>query len=183
MRIAVIGWGSLVWDPGDLRIKDDGWHVGGPLLPIELSRVSERRGYLTYVIDERHVRKVQTRFALSRYSHLEDAVADLACREGCAAHSVGFVEAKAGKTHRSRTVEGWRGIWDWLSTSPTPAEAAVWTDLEPRFEGLFTLDAAVEFWRTLPAGVASEARNYAEHAPAEVDTDLRRRLHNEGLIA
>jgi hypothetical protein len=51
-RVGILGWGSLVWDPGDLRIVDGQWHLGGPELPIELSRRSDNRGYLTYVVDE-----------------------------------------------------------------------------------------------------------------------------------
>ncbi len=181
MRIAVVGWGSLIWDAGVLRIENGEWHVGGPPLPIELSRVSKRRGYLTYVIDERHSRPVPTRFAISKSSTLEDAVANLACREGCPAHCIGFVEAGRATPYRSRTAQ-WRAIHEWLGNAPGLLHGAIWTDLEPRFDGPFTLEGAVEFWRGMSADVESAARRYAELAPSEVDTDLRRRLRQEGLI-
>ena len=49
MRIAIIAWGSLVWDPRTLQIKGD-WVASGPELDIEFSRVS-KDGRLTLVID------------------------------------------------------------------------------------------------------------------------------------
>jgi 1-acyl-sn-glycerol-3-phosphate acyltransferase len=48
MRIAVLGWGSLIWSPGNLKI-DREWHEDGPFLPIEFARVSQD-GRLTLVL-------------------------------------------------------------------------------------------------------------------------------------
>ena len=181
MWVAVIAWGSLITEPGDLRIDADGWRVGGPNLPIELSRLSSKRKHLTYVIDETHSRKVPTRFGISSFSGLEDAISSLARREGCPPHLIGFVEAGHPARHRSRTGQ-WQEIREWLSASPAPVDAAVRTDLEPAFPGPFSLDAAVKFWRRLPAPLRDAAKVYAEEAPPEVDTDLRRRLSEENLI-
>jgi hypothetical protein len=48
MKIAVIGWGSLIWCPGSLRIQT-AWHNDGPSLPIEFARIL-KDGRLTLVI-------------------------------------------------------------------------------------------------------------------------------------
>ena len=40
MKIAILGWGSLVWDSRQLPHSGE-WHTGGPVLPIEFSRVSK----------------------------------------------------------------------------------------------------------------------------------------------
>jgi len=44
MKIAILGWGSLIWDARLLSINttlfDNGWSSDGPDLPIEFSRVS-----------------------------------------------------------------------------------------------------------------------------------------------
>lgn len=52
MKIAILGWGSLIWDKRNLRLAGE-WQVGGPVLPIEFSRVSGY-GRLTLVIDPLH---------------------------------------------------------------------------------------------------------------------------------
>jgi hypothetical protein len=46
MKIAIVGWGSLIWDPRDL-------HLATAILPIEFSRISDN-GRLTLVVDERY---------------------------------------------------------------------------------------------------------------------------------
>ena len=50
MKIAVLAWGSLVWDPQDLQVAGK-FAPNGPLLPIEFCRVSAD-GRLTLVVDE-----------------------------------------------------------------------------------------------------------------------------------
>jgi hypothetical protein len=49
MNIAILGWGSLVWDQRVLPTESE-WNSEGPRLPIEFSRVSQD-GRLTLVID------------------------------------------------------------------------------------------------------------------------------------
>src|SRR5437764_13478097 len=46
-RIAILTWGALAWDPGELPLvsedpehPEQAWQPGGPELPIELSRVA-----------------------------------------------------------------------------------------------------------------------------------------------
>jgi hypothetical protein len=63
MRIAILGWGSLIWKPNGLPMSGD-WKRGGPVLPIEFSRVSSD-GRLTLVIDEQYGVDVITRYVLS----------------------------------------------------------------------------------------------------------------------
>lgn len=183
MKVAVLGWGSLVWDPSELRLVDKKWIDGGPDLPIELSRLSTRRGFLTYVIDERHERRVPTLYAISRYKELEDVIADLASREECPAHSIGYIESAEHARHRSRTQICW-DIQHWAKNKRV--DAVVWTDLPSKLpDGVGYGDLFAVFEKLLvdlPADSAAKAKEYASKAPAEVDTDLRRRLVKEGLI-
>lgn len=79
MNIAILGWGSLIWDKRDLPIVGD-WQAGGPVLPIEFSRVSGD-GRLTLVIDEQNGADVTTRYARSERVNLSEAVASLQKRE------------------------------------------------------------------------------------------------------
>ena len=54
MKIAILGWGSLLWEGGqEFERWHDAWHNDGPSLKLEFSRVSESRlGALTLVIAE-----------------------------------------------------------------------------------------------------------------------------------
>jgi len=56
MRIAILGWGSLLWEGGqEFDYWHEPWKPDGPILKIEFSRVSVRRqGSLTLVIDPEH---------------------------------------------------------------------------------------------------------------------------------
>ena len=80
MKIAILGWGSLVWDPGSLSQLCGLFEQGGPTLRIEFSRVSED-GRLTLVIDRNNGADVPTRVSISTRSILDDAVTDVWIRE------------------------------------------------------------------------------------------------------
>jgi hypothetical protein len=41
VKIAILAWGSLIWDRRDLQIAGD-WQAGGPIVKIEFSRVSKK---------------------------------------------------------------------------------------------------------------------------------------------
>lgn len=54
-KIAILGWGSLLWDlDGDFSKWVEPWEFDGPTIPIEFSRISgTREGALTLVIDQK----------------------------------------------------------------------------------------------------------------------------------
>lgn len=77
MKIAILGWGSLIWDPRDLQLIDN-FKYGGPELPLEFSRISNtRNGALTLVIDQVHGTKNKTYYAISTLSTLNEAKVNL----------------------------------------------------------------------------------------------------------
>ncbi len=41
MRIAVLGWGALIWNPQKLEVKGE-FEIGGSPLPMEFTRVAAR---------------------------------------------------------------------------------------------------------------------------------------------
>ena len=56
MKIAILGWGSLLWDrQAEFDKHHDDWQFDGPSLQLEFSRVSEsRKDALTLVVDTNH---------------------------------------------------------------------------------------------------------------------------------
>ena len=44
MIIAILGWGSLIWEPKELEFdRKIGWLENGPILPIEFARISNNK--------------------------------------------------------------------------------------------------------------------------------------------
>ncbi|TIT04035.1 MAG: hypothetical protein E5W72_01625 [Mesorhizobium sp.] len=83
-RIAILGWGSLIWDKRpEFDEKHAPWEDDGPALKLEFSRISDtRNGALTLVIDTDYGQERIVQYALSTRTNPADAVADLRCREG-----------------------------------------------------------------------------------------------------
>ena len=181
MRIGILAWGSLIWDPRELP-REGIWQEQGPLLPIEFSRVSQD-GRLTLVIDPEHGERVPTLFILSPRADIEDAIADLRTREGTSSNNIGFVDLERN-THRSRVQQLIPDLRAWASEHNF--RGLVWTDLAPNFQSrlghIFSIDSAEQYLRRLPRGVAAQARRYIVNAPAVVDTPLRRRLNEIGWL-
>ncbi len=98
MKIAILGWGSLIWDQDTEKGKEfDRWReskwesVKDLKLPIEFSRVSKsRKDALTLVIDGDNGTECYFRYAFSKRKHFEDAVCDLKDREGTSWRDIGF---------------------------------------------------------------------------------------------
>ena len=89
MKIAILGWGSLLWQPKNLQFdKETGWSANGPFLPIEFARIS-KDGRLTLVITPKETKEVKTYFAISSYETVEEAVLNLAVREGSGRKQIG----------------------------------------------------------------------------------------------
>jgi hypothetical protein len=168
MRIACIGWGSVVWKPGVLRCAGP-WQAGGPSLPIEFARTSQD-GRLTLVLLE-GAPSVPTRFAELSYATAEQAQEALAGREGSGVESIGLWPGLAPKYPVGAAV-----IAAWGASSGF--DAVVWTALRPKFRGVFGLvledaEAVVRYLRELDEQTSALAREYICNAPAEVRTPYR----------
>ena len=176
MRIAIIGWGALIWDPRDLP-REGIWQDDGPDLRIEFSRIS-KDGRLTLVIDPSDGSPVRTKYVLSPRTSLDDAIEDLRSREGTSTRWIGWVNVVGGTSSN----KDWR---DQIHVHSTIAcwskekrfEGAVWTALLPNFkkelQKQFTINNALCYLKKLPENVRREALRYIKNAPACVQTRLR----------
>ncbi len=93
MRIAILAYGSLVWDEECLAPHiTGGWRLGeGPALPVEFCRVSpKRKKALVLTIDAEQGHEVATSYTISRRTDIAEAVADLAARERCDERHIGI---------------------------------------------------------------------------------------------
>lgn len=182
-RYAVIGWGSLLWDLDDLAPKVEGpWRRGGgPVLPMEFTRISpKRRLSLVVVLDVAHGAPCPTHAIASRRDTVDAAVEDLAARERTGPERIGAVCLDGGLSRSARpgvaeTVAEWCRAGGW--------QGAVWTDLESNFAEArgtpFSVDAGVAYLRGLSGESLAEAVRYISGAPEETDTPLRRALAGE----
>ncbi|MGC1372272.1 MAG: hypothetical protein WA824_09050 [Candidatus Sulfotelmatobacter sp.] len=188
-RIAILGWGSLLYDPGCLEIRTP-WRRDGPSLPIEFARKSglgpdgyertDRLPYLSLVLypGEGHI---TTYWTLSLIPDLErppgeaeGARENLRRREGCRIDRVEYLAAPTGPVRPD--VPGVdRAIQNWLDSRRTEIDIAIWTNLEPNLnsqEGL-THDA-ISFLEDLrKRGRDKKAEDYVRKAPSQTQTPLR----------
>lgn len=207
MSIAILAWGSLIWNPGDLPISGK-WQQDGSVLPIEFNRISDnglpapqsfasrQAGRLTLVIDERHGVNVSTRYALSpglpkprrrqARSALSEAVTDLQRREGCPPENIGFVEMAGGRVSpkaAERHPNACERIQAWAVEKGF--DAVVWTALVRRFKDRINVPfstAAVRYLRGRPASQQASALESIRNAPPEVMTPVRRAVIVARLI-
>ncbi|CDZ31892.1 Hypothetical protein NGAL_HAMBI1145_06600 [Neorhizobium galegae bv. officinalis] len=172
MRIACLGWGSLVWNPGDLPLRSE-WHPDGPRIPVEFVRQSGGEyGRITLVI-------------LSSAELVTSLWAEMDYADPAAAKDA--LRLREGKPHRHHI-----GLWE--SGHPDPGslpglanwaaargiDAVVWTDLPPKFQGedgrVPTVEEVVAYLRALPDEAKAVAIEYIRRAPTQIDTAYRREI-------
>lgn len=188
MNIAVLAWGSLVWDRRNLAVAGD-FASTGPRLPIEFCRVSND-GRLTLVLDDDVGASCLTYAVRSSFDDLDRALANLWLREGKtdeklpkdvrASGRVGYVDVASGKrsdTAAQRHPKAVDAISAWSQTNGF--EGVIWTALagnfrEPDKAGEpFSVDAAIRHLEKLEPAKREEALRYIRSAPAEVQTPVR----------
>ncbi len=181
-KIAVLAWGSLVWDPRDLQAAEK-FAPNGPLLPIEFCRISGD-GRLTLVIDETFGAVCTTYSAPSAIEDLDAAIDNLRAREGMQnARGVGFVELASGEQSDvaiGRRPKAVATIAAWAQSNGY--DATIWTALASNFDEPhkagepFSVTAAIRYLETLEGQDAARfasALAYIRNAPPEVETPVR----------
>lgn len=175
MKIACLGWGSLIWDPRSLPIQRR-WFEDGPFVPVEFTRQSSD-GRITLVI-EPHAAPVRVLWAVMLPSELQPAREALRDRE-----------AIPGNNWMSRIGSWQRGeaapksipeLAEWAQSRGI--DAAVWTALGPRFNGQEispSVDEVIQYLQKLTGPKRDNAERYVRYAPRQIDTEYRRRIEAE----
>lgn len=181
MRIAIIGWGSLIWDPKEIPLASVIWQTDGPMFPVELARISSN-GSLTFVILD-GVKSQQTLWNLSTAKNITRARKDLQIREGCPSLEPIHAVERNGRDWGSRLhCESVDAVSTWLQFHGN-VQAVVWTALCSnwlRKRGReWSQQDALAYLNDLSGTPLDKARKYIKMAPRQVCTELRRRIESE----
>ncbi|MHA1129062.1 MAG: hypothetical protein ACTSRN_08960 [Alphaproteobacteria bacterium] len=178
-RIAILGWGSLIWDLEILSPHTAGdWLMEqGPSLPMEFSRISPKRKLgLVVCLDPVAGVQCTTNVIQSTKQDISLTIDDLAARERAPLNLIGAVHANG--LQKGRMPEVCSAVSRWCKENGW--DGAVWTDLEPNFydytQQSFTIEAGLSYLRTLSGENLIEAHNYIESAPHQTRTPLRAAL-------
>ena len=181
MKIAILGWGSLLWDIENLApfVTGDWRMSGGPALPMEFSRVSPKRKMgLAVCLDPENGALCATHAIQSTRTDVELSVQDLAARERASISRIGWATT-TDSFGRLPAVNAL--VTQWCIEGDY--DAALWTDLEPNFEqpprDAFTVPRAIAYLKTLRGEQIEEAYRYIEEAPPTTMTPLRRALEQD----
>lgn len=178
MRIAILGWGSLLWEGGEFDDWHDAWQYDGPSLKIEFSRISERRlGALTLVIDAEHGSPTTVAWCLSKRETIEDAICDLGRRERTTLEGIGHIHLNQQATLPNATEAEERTVaW----ARDRKLDAVIWTGLHGNFSTKakipFSVGAAVAYVKQLSPTAMARAAEYVWRAPDFVRTPVRSAL-------
>jgi len=174
MKIAILGWGSLIWNMGDLKILEKSWNEDGPELPIEFARMSNG-GRLTLVIKPSwdHVTVL---YSTSEFTELEAAIENLKIREGTSTKRIGFYNFQTGgKNIREANIPILQNLITWNESKGF--DAIIWTDLPPNFKDKLKLALNLEnisnVLNKLNSSDFDSAKEYIEKAPEQVTTQFR----------
>ncbi|THB84713.1 hypothetical protein E1N66_08945 [Pantoea allii] len=167
MKIACLGWGSLIWKTDALPVASQ-WHHDGPEVPIEFVRIADGGELSTAIC--LNARPVPVFWAWLNTASLESACRALRLREAIPdsrADGIGIMtvtETSVGPLAEWAQAKGIEGL--------------IWTGLPALMGGVEgripTLDEARHYLQTLTGETREHAFHYIEQVPAQIDTAYRR---------
>ncbi|SRR6266436_2021342 len=177
LRIVCLGWGSLVWNPGDLPVRGI-WFEDGPFLPIEFARHSSG-GRITLVVMPDDFPLVRSMWKFMSVASVNEARKALGAREcSQSAEPENCVDYWPRGSKNGAVA---RQIGQWARR--LQIDAVVWTNLPPKFgdenERIPTSKEVVNYLSGLTGEGRERAEEYIRKAPRQIDTNYRRAIEQE----
>jgi hypothetical protein len=165
MKIAYLGWGSLIWNSRELNLPENQWKKDGPLLPVEFVRISDN-GRVTLVIDKKS-EPLPVLWAIAKEKNIKDAVNLLAKREGPTdPKNIAHVNVADVTEDPIEQV-----VIDWLKEKDI--NAAIWTNLSYK-NSRPSVEEIINYLRDLNGDKLNLAKEYILKAPPQIMTLYRR---------
>ena len=178
-RIAVLGWGSLVWDPKDLAFGGL-WSPTGPCLHVEFARCSQDQRVTLVLVESAEYSRTYT--AMSTESTVDGAAENLRWREGrTKTEFIHVIDGDGARDMDDKSVSSrsTNEIARWLKASKD-YDAAVWTALPAKgFSSHNLAKRVTQHIQRLDPEQRGRAREYVQKAPTTVDTVVRRAVEGE----
>ena len=181
MKIAILGWGSLIWQPKELKFDANiGWKENGPVLPIEFARISQD-GRLTLVITPNGT-DVPTLYSVSSFDSLDLAVLNLKRREGTVEENIGYYD-RTKEEFFPKDFSFKENIKNWIQT--TDFDGVIWTNLPENWEirneekvVIKTIDPndRIDYLQNLKGSESALAEEYIRNTPKQIVTKYRKQI-------
>lgn len=168
--IACLGWGSLYWDPKELRI-DGSWNFDGPMVRVEFLRKSAKRKCITLVLDDASP-PVQSLWAKMNTADLKEAIKSLQDREEVpddyVDRNIGRWSTGDAAPANIEDLPAWAAAHD--------VDAVIWTALGHKFHKNKTrpsVEDIVGYLECLTGAERDTAEEYVRLAPPQIETPYR----------
>ena len=169
MKIACLGWGSLIWNPGNLPVASE-WFSDGPALPVEFSRVGDNGELATALCA--NAEPVPVLWSCLAAPSLEAACTALKQREAIPPERDDGIGSLIIEGQPTGLISRWAQVHG--------AHAVIWTALPPRVNGVEgripSVDQAIAYLASLTGEVRQHARDYLEAVPAQINTPYRQTI-------
>lgn len=172
MKIIILGWGSLIWEPKELEFdRKIGWLQNGPILPIEFARISNNKR-LTLVITPEGT-PVKTLFSISTNEQLNNAVSNLIKREGTVKRHIHSYCKINGFSDDSFLYK--ENIVNWINK--TDYDCVIWTNLPENWKE--KTNDRIEYLKGLDINESLLAKEYICRTPIQTKTKYRELIEKE----
>ncbi|MBA1204228.1 hypothetical protein G7009_21150 [Pseudomonas capeferrum] len=166
MKIACLGWGSLIWKPEPLEVVGP-WHEDGPHVPVEFCRVADGSELATAICLTTSPLPVY--WAVLASADLAEACQTLKAREQIPAHRGDAI----GSLIVREDDQGVLGRW----AAARELDAVVWTALPPRYANIENRMPSqvdvIEYLGSLTGDALEHAKRYIQRVPPQIRTPYR----------